>query len=105
MKQKKVTKLENELNEEISNKLPEFKQMVGKAFKEESPVLLHQDSFAADYQQDEYKLLGKAIKFAGMVGVEVIMVGSNRETLDKKKGYVEAGKGVLDYIEKVIQSK
>jgi hypothetical protein len=28
-------------------------------------VLLHQDAFAADYQEDEYMLLGMAIKYAG----------------------------------------
>jgi hypothetical protein len=31
-------------------------------------VLLHQDAFAADYQEDEYKLLGMAIKYAGLRG-------------------------------------
>ena len=28
-------------------------------------VLLHQDAFAAAYQEDEYSLLGMAIKYAG----------------------------------------
>jgi hypothetical protein len=32
--------------------------------------LLHQDAFAADYQ-DEYRLLGMAIKFAGTCGKEI----------------------------------
>ena len=34
-------------------------------------VLLHQDAFAADYQEDEYTLLGLAIKYAGLRGKEV----------------------------------
>jgi len=44
-------------------------------------VIIHQDAFAADYQDDEYVLLGKAIKFAGLYGKEVHIIGRNRETL------------------------
>ncbi len=52
-------------------------------------VIIHQDSFAADYQDDEYALLGMAIKFAGLHGKEVRIIGTNRETF---KG---SGKPVL----------
>jgi hypothetical protein len=38
-------------------------------------VLLHQDAFAADYQEDEYTLLGMAIKYAGLGGQEVRVIG------------------------------
>lgn len=50
---------------------------IGKAFPdfararhaEDIPViLLHQDAFAADYQEEEYRLMGMAIKFAGIYG-------------------------------------
>jgi hypothetical protein len=34
-------------------------------------------------QQDEYVLLGMAIKFAGLHGKEVRIVGTNRETLNR----------------------
>jgi hypothetical protein len=44
-------------------------------------VLIHQDAFAADYQDHEYALLGKAIKFAGLHGKEVRIIGKNREKL------------------------
>jgi hypothetical protein len=44
-------------------------------------VIIHQDSFAADYQQDEYTLLGMAIMFAGLHGKEIRIIGTNRETL------------------------
>jgi hypothetical protein len=44
-------------------------------------VIIHQDAFAADYQDHEYALLGKAIKFAGLHGKEVRIIGKNRETL------------------------
>lgn len=44
-------------------------------------VLLHQDAFAADYQDDEYLLLGMAIKYAGLRRKEVRVIGRNRSTL------------------------
>jgi hypothetical protein len=48
-------------------------------------VIIHQDSFAADYQDDEYALLGMAIKFAGIYGKEVRIIGTNRETLKEPR--------------------
>jgi hypothetical protein len=48
-------------------------------------VVLHQDAFAADYQDHEYMLFGKAIKFAGLHGKEVRVIGTNRETLATAK--------------------
>ena len=48
-------------------------------------VIIHQDSFAADYQNQEYILFGKAIKFAGLHGKEVRVIGKNRETLTTVK--------------------
>jgi hypothetical protein len=55
---------ESNLIATIRNKLPEF----AKACADEMElVLLHQDAFAADYQEDEYRrLLGMAIKYAGL---------------------------------------
>ena len=46
--------------------------------------MLHQDAFAADYQQDEYALLGMAIKYAGLRGNEVRVIGSVRSTLGEE---------------------
>jgi hypothetical protein len=63
---------------EIRRLLPDFVKSCG---KNEGLIILHQDSFAADYQQDEYALLGMAIKFAGLHGKEVRIIGTNRETL------------------------
>jgi hypothetical protein len=51
-------------------------------------VLLHQDVFAADYQEDEYTLLSMAIKFAGLRGKEVRVMGKNRLLLEVS--FVEA---------------
>ena len=46
-------------------------------------VVLHQDAFAADLDIDEYILLGMAIKYAGLYGVEVLVTGTNRETYQR----------------------
>ncbi len=43
-------------------------------------MMLHQDSFAAGYHDDEYTLLGMAVKYAGLHGVVVTVIGTNRET-------------------------
>jgi hypothetical protein len=63
---------------EIRRLLPDFVKACG---NNEDVLIIHQDSFAADYQQDEYALLGMAIKFAGLHGKEIRIVGTNRETL------------------------
>jgi hypothetical protein len=44
-------------------------------------VLIHQDAFAADYQEEEYSLLGKAVKYAGLFGKDILINGKNSETL------------------------
>jgi len=67
------------LQTEIEARLPDFVAMVRNSSNE--IVILHQDAFAADYQANEFDLLGKAIKYAGMFGRTVQIVGRNRETL------------------------
>jgi hypothetical protein len=72
---------ESSLIATIRKKLPDF----AKACADETEVvLLHQDAFAADYQEDEYLLLGMAIKYAGLRGKEVRVIGNNRSTLGKE---------------------
>src|ERR1700676_478891 len=69
---------ESSLIATIRRKLPDF----AKACADEAElVLLHQDAFAADYQEDEYVLVGMAIKYAGLRGKEVRVIGKNRSTL------------------------
>ena len=71
---------ESSLIATIGNNLPDF----AKACAEDMElVLLHQDAFAADYQEDEYTLLGMAIKYAGLRGKEVRVIGENRSTLSE----------------------
>jgi hypothetical protein len=66
------------LTAEIDHLLPDF---VKSCRGSTDAVIIHQDSFAADYQDDEYALLAMAIKFAGIYGKEIRIVGRNRETL------------------------
>jgi hypothetical protein len=44
---------------------------------------MRQDAFAADYREEEYRLFGMAIKFAGICGKEIRIHGRNRETLNQ----------------------
>ena len=69
----------------IKNLLPDF---VRACRASDDAVIIHQDSLAADYQDEEYALLGMAIKFAGLYGKEVRIIGTNRETL-KESGKPE----------------
>ena len=72
---------ESSLIATIRKKLPDF----AKACADDTElVLLHQDAFAADYQEDEYTLLGMAIKYAGLRGKEVRVIGKNRSTLGEE---------------------
>lgn len=76
-----ISQREAQLKEEVERRLPEFCQTVKNARNGRNNVVLHQDAFAADYQPEEYRLLGMAIKYAGLYGVEIIFGGENRETL------------------------
>jgi hypothetical protein len=72
------TEKETALAAEVESLLPDF---VNSCRDKTDVVIIHQDAFAADCQDHEYALLGKAIKFAGRYGKEVHIVGKNRETL------------------------
>ena len=63
--------------------LPEFDAAIKKTEEagDDSVLILHQDAFAAGYDDDEYTLLGMAIKYAGLHGVTVTIIGKAEETL------------------------
>ena len=72
---------ESSLIATIRKNLPDF----AKACADDPElVLIHQDAFAADYQEDEYTLLGMAIKYAGLRGKEVRVIGRNRSSLGEE---------------------
>jgi hypothetical protein len=66
----------------IKDLLPDF---VRACRANDEAVIIHQDSFASDYEDGEYALLGMAIKFAGLYGKEIRVIGRNRETLKELK--------------------
>ena len=78
MPEEELMEKEAALVAEVERLLPGF---VNSCREKADVVIIHQDAFAADYQDHEYALLGKAIKFAGLHGKEVHIIGKNRETL------------------------
>ena len=78
MPEEELMEKEAALAAEVERVLPDF---VNSCRVKADVVIIHQDAFAADYQDHEYTLLGKAIKFAGLHGKEVHIIGKNRETL------------------------
>jgi hypothetical protein len=58
---------ESNLIATIRKKRPEFVKVCA---DDAELVMLYQDAFAADFQEDEYALIGMAIKCAGLRGKE-----------------------------------
>jgi hypothetical protein len=69
---------ELEFKQRFEDQLPEFARMCADSVEE---VIFHQDAFAADYQEHEFSLLGRAIKYAELLGKNVHVVGRNAPTL------------------------
>jgi len=82
MREEELQQKEAALTAKIKNVLPDF---VRACRASDDAVIIHQDSFAADYQDEEYALFGMAIKFAGLYGKEVRIIGTNRETLKEPR--------------------
>jgi len=63
----------------VEQELPDFARMC----RDDGAdiVLMHQDAFAASLHEDEYNLLGMAIKFAGMHDKHVQIIPRNREAI------------------------
>jgi hypothetical protein len=68
----------------VEHYLPEFAKAVEKIKPDkdanENILILHQDAFAAGYDDDEYLLLGMAIKYAGLKAVNLQIIGENHST-------------------------
>lgn len=75
-----VSEREANLIATIEKKLPDFAEKCRST--QGLPLILHQDAFAGAYQAEEYVLLGMAIKFAGITGKEIHIIGRNRDTLN-----------------------
>lgn len=68
----------------VEKYLPEFVEAVARFAAEpedeRAQIAMHQDAFAAGYDDDEYTLLGMAVKYAGLHGVAVAFIGKNHAT-------------------------
>ena len=67
----------------VEHYIPDFARGVEEVATENteaSLMIVHQDSFAANYDLDEYTLLGMAVKYAGCKGVELHIMGKNHQT-------------------------
>jgi hypothetical protein len=82
IRDKELVEKETALTAEIERLLPDFARSCRDSA---DVVIIHQDSFAGDYQDEEYSLFGKAMKFAGIYGKEIRVIGKNRETLTTAK--------------------
>jgi hypothetical protein len=79
--QTELARKEANLINGIEKMLPDFARAC--RAHDNTVVTMHQDAFAADYEEEEYRLLGMAIKFAGICGKVVQIVGANRQTVDQ----------------------
>jgi hypothetical protein len=73
-----VTRREREFKEAFERDPPEYAKMCR---GEESVIIFRQDAFAADYEPNEFSLLGIAIKYDGLMGKEVRIISRNQATL------------------------
>lgn len=67
----------------VGKYLPDFARGVAEIAakgEKDSTMLIHQDAFAAGYDDDEFTLLGMAVKYAGLHGVNVTVIGKNHDT-------------------------
>ena len=67
----------------VEHYIPDFAKGIKEVTTENteaSLMILHQDSFAANYDLDEYTLLGMAVKYAGCKRVELHIIGKNHQT-------------------------
>ena len=65
----------------VAKYLPEMMKAVhmcakenDKPIKQRAHFMFHQDAFAASYDVDEYILLGMAVKYAGLFGVNTMII-------------------------------
>ena len=93
MTDSEIMQWQSTLISRIRNLLPDFAKACA---ADADMVVLRQDAFAAAYQEDEYALLGMAVKYAGMCGKEV--TGDREEStsvLGRKQSALRCGDCVI----------
>lgn len=63
----------------VQEKLPGF---VNACAADLDVIVLHQDAFAADYQEDDCTLFGMALKYAGLCGKEVRVISGETGSIN-----------------------
>jgi hypothetical protein len=81
MTEQELEKREKVLKMAIERTVPDFVKACTE--NDGAPLLIHEDGFAADY--DEYELPGMAIKFAGLYGKEVRVIGKKGKRLGQRR--------------------
>ncbi len=81
MAENEIMQRQSELVSKIRNVLPDFAKACA---ADADMVVLHQDAFAAAYREDEYDLLGMAVKYAGLCGKEVRVISTTRQTVEEE---------------------
>jgi hypothetical protein len=79
MTDEKLAQRKSHLIAIVEQELPDFARMCCDSSAD--LVLMHQDAFAASLDEDEYKLLGMAIKFAGMHNKHVQIIPKDRTAI------------------------
>jgi hypothetical protein len=75
------------LKKEIEKTLPSFAEMCKGAHRAGAPqVFIHQNAFGAFYSDSEYTLLGKAMKYAGFFGLDIVFGGHPTYVPDDEDG-------------------
>jgi len=77
--QNELARRESHLIAVVEQELPDFARMCRDSGAD--LVLMHQEAFATSLDEDEYKLLGMAIKFAGMHDKHVQIIPKNRAAI------------------------
>ena len=74
------------LRSEVKVRCPEFVDACEDAKASGATSLsIHQDAFAINYEHDEMMMLATLIKYAGLEGLNVFIVGKNRSTKAGKR--------------------
>ena len=62
------------LRREIELRLPDFVEACRVASEQRKPVVFSQEAFCVDYDEDELRLLGMVIKYAGLFKIPILIL-------------------------------
>lgn len=79
MKDESTEARKSRLVRTVQEKLPGF---VNACAADLDVIVLHQDAFAADYQEADCTLFGMALKYAGLCGKEVRVISGKTRPLN-----------------------